>query len=97
MKIVPEFLLRHDLRLFVFVSTPTIDIDRKIKSRILELLRLKIPADSHDNFLKLYKKCALFENCPKSKKALPNCFLTDLNGSKTLLNGSASMKTKNSC
>ena len=27
MKIVPEFLLRHDLRLFVFVSTPTIDIE----------------------------------------------------------------------
>ena len=29
MKIVPEFLLRHDLRLFVFVSTPTIDIEPK--------------------------------------------------------------------
>ena len=32
MKIVPEFLLRHDLRLFVFVSTPTIDIEPKISA-----------------------------------------------------------------
>ena len=37
MKIVPEFLLRHDLRLFVFVSTPTIDIEpEKIPQAILQ-------------------------------------------------------------
>ena len=29
MKIVPEISLRHDLQYFLFISTPTIDIEPK--------------------------------------------------------------------
>ena len=29
MKIVPEISLRHDLQYFIFISTPTIDIEPK--------------------------------------------------------------------
>ena len=45
MKIVPEISLRHDLQYFLFISTPTIDIEPKVT---------KIPADGITRLPVLY-------------------------------------------
>ena len=38
MKIVPEISLRHDLQYFLFISTPTIDIEPKNDKLVFETL-----------------------------------------------------------
>ena len=51
MKIVPEISLRHDLQYFLFISTPTIDIEPKGKSQtyvwLYFMLALPIFPGSH--------------------------------------------------